>query len=361
MNDNFEELLNQFAQNNKNYKEWRKIHKKAFGKVFSDTFKGNDAAQIHLTAALIQVSKRAFSEAAPKLEELLSICTNPADTAAIHYFVGLNLEMMERTDEMAEHYEELLTSPVRFELPIPFHPYYRTAKTAQRYSECSKAIHYYTKALDFYSGLELGEHDRKVVSFILYDLATVHLYMHEYDAARRLLKLSCEYSPETNHQRDYIAVILSALRGDREECKALLDALPTFYQEACKPMAAAILAGTDLHYFAVPQDRSKYGRFAETLLSRQEELRGLIARGELKKAEKIISDLLFRTFRFTGRVLECRILPNGEKITVHCKHYRIKTLIAEQAALFAMSREALPGWEFVPVSEFEPYPDINAN
>lgn len=361
MNDNFEELLNQFALDDKNYKNWRKIHTKAFGKVFSHAFKDNDAAQIHLTAALIKISQRAFEQAAPKLEELANMCATPFDSAALHYFTGLNHEMMGNLHEMNEHYEALGESPFHFEFPISFHPYYRTAKFAQRASECSKALYYYQKALEYYSQRELSKNDCYTASFILYDMATVYLYMHEYDAAERLLSASHQYSDTPNSQRDYVTAILYAIQGKKRECDTILENLPGFFQDSCKPMVSAIRAGTDPHYFAVPQDRSNYGKFAETLLSQQKKLKDLIVRDSLKEAEDIISDLFFRTFRFTGRVLECKILPHGEKITVHCKHYRIQTLIAEQEALFAMSREELPGWEFVPVSEFEPYPDANAN
>ena len=348
--------ITEFTKNNQNYKEWRKIHTKAFGRLFAYAFQGNETAQIHLTATLISVSNRQFAFALPKLEQLLDMAATPADIAVMHYFVGLCHEMMEHTDEMTEHYEALLASSEIFEYPIAFHPYFRTAKFSQKHSECSKAIYFYTRALDFYSHRELTRDEQETVSRLLYEIATVRLYMHEYDAADRLLQLSRQYSAKTDSQRDYVTATLLAVQGKQEAADALIENLPAFYQGYLRPQVEAILAGTDLHYCQITQKRSHYPKFADKILAEQDHLRELIATGQGEEAKTFLCNLLMQTFQFAGRVLECSIEPRGEKIVVNCHNYRIKTLMAEHQALFDLIKDRLPGWEFRSVCEFEHYP-----
>lgn len=86
--------------------------------------------------------------------------------------------MLGNESEMNEHYEKVRTSNFAFVFPLPFHPYYRTAKFAHKDSECSKAIFYYQKALEFYDGTAPDTKTKSAVSQIIYDIATIYLYMH---------------------------------------------------------------------------------------------------------------------------------------------------------------------------------------
>lgn len=355
--DPYDELKN-YAQNSENYKGWRREHTKIFGDLFKNAFRRNEEAQICFTAALTDISQRNFALAMPKLDLLESICESGPDETAVLYFKGLNYEMLGEEAKMTECYERLGSTSPTPKFPFAFHPYYRTAKFAQRDSECSKAVYYYRKALEFYDGTVPSPHEASVASRIIYDIATLYLYMHEYGACERFLEASYRYDPAQNQQRDYVRCILLAAQGKRDECTALLKTLSPFLRENCQPMTEAIFRGTDPHYCTVPQDRSLYGAFWSSFSKDEASIRALLADGKTEEAEAAVSGKLTEALGFMKRPLNCRIerAENGEGATVIlCKNYRVKSLIAEHAALFALKPPHLHGWEFESVSEFEPF------
>ena len=85
------------------------------------------------------------------------------------------------------------------------------------------------------------------------------------------------------------------------------------------------------------------------------ELKELIASDLEKEAEKRIGEKLTKALPFVKRALDCRIEKTDGSIVVKCKNYRIKTLAAEHAALFAMQPESLTSWSFHSVEEFESF------
>lgn len=94
MNEIFN-LMQEYALDNENYKEWREIHGKAFGKLFLSAFDDSTEAQIRLTAALIRISKRDFNVGLAKLLMLERFCINDFDSFALSYFTGLCYEFLE--------------------------------------------------------------------------------------------------------------------------------------------------------------------------------------------------------------------------------------------------------------------------
>ncbi len=246
---------------NSNYREWRNIHGRTFGPIFTNAFKENPEAQVHLTAVLIDISQKRFKQAMPKLELLYDLCRHEFDIAATHYFTGLNYEFLGDETNMSAHYEELRTSDVKVEIPLLFHPYYRTAKMAQKDAECSKAIYYYGKALEFFYDAEPTAQNTDTASYIIYDMATAYMYMHEYEHAARCLELSHEYSKAQNQHRDYVCAILHAIHGRKAECRALLTGMSELLRQNCQLKTSAILSGADPHYCVVPQNRSRYALF----------------------------------------------------------------------------------------------------
>ena len=331
--------------NNENYKNWRKIHEGAFGDIFASAFSESGEAQMQLTAALIHISKRKFAEAMPILDLLESLCTNSFDEGAVYYFKGLNHEMLGNEQEMVEYYERLGSIDESFVFPLAFHPYYRTAKFAQRASECKKAVYYYKKALEFYDGRRPTAREAATVSQIIYEVATVYLYMHSYSDCEKFLKLSEIYDPSENQQRNFVAAILYAVQGNRDECDTAIRSLNDFFKTSCEATANAIFEGRDLHYCAVPQDRSEYDSF----------WRRFLEIGTAEDAQAIISMLLTETLSFAKRQIECRIEKGESSVTVYCKNYRIKTLAAEYTVLFSKKPAELEKWNFISVDEFENY------
>lgn len=353
--EDYNELLTKYALNSDNYKGWRKTHTGMFGRIFSHAFSENAEAQIHLTAALINISNRNFEGAMPKLDVLKDMCASDYDHAAVNYFTGLNYEMLGNESEMNKHYEKLKETDVSFVFPLPFHPYYRTAKFAQRDSECNKAISYYRKAVMIYDGMTPNKQINASVSHILYDIATVYLYMHNYSECERFLQLSVNYDSDVNSHRTYVTALLYAVRGEKDECRRLMSGLNDFLRENCEPMAEAILAGKDLHYCAVPQDRRGYADFWNYIVAHQTEIKSLVYGGKTDKAENIISDKLSSALAFMKRRIACKIEERDGVITVHCKNYYVKTLAAEYEALFAQKPDALNGWSFVSQDQLEKY------
>lgn len=349
----FYEKLKEYALNNENYIMWRKDHTKVFGKLFSQAFSENTDGQICLTAALINISGRNFEGAKPMLDNLEAICHSEFDSAVICYFKGLNFEFMGKEDKMTENYEKFR----QFDIPVGvgyfFHPYYRTAKLAQKSSECSKAIYYYKKALEFFESKSPRGNDAVVVGQIMYDLATVFLYMHEYEQCERFIDIACQYNKSNNPQLDYVKAILYAVQGKKNESDALTDKMIELLKVSCRGMTAAILSGQDLHYCTVLQDRSSYPSFWEWVVKNEGEIVRAVISGNIVQAENMISQKLTGTFAFVRRSLECGIEYNGGKIIVKCKNYRIKTLKEEYKALLDMRPQAFTGIEFVSVDEFE--------
>lgn len=354
--EDFNELMKKYALNNKNYSSWRKEHTKIFGDIFSCAFAENEEAQIHLTAALINISRRNFEEALTKLNILESVCTNDYDSAVVSYFLGLDHELLGNECLMNEYYGKLLDSRVSLDFPLPFHPYYRTAKFAQRDSECDRSMFYYRKALSFYDGVtDLNEKSRSMVSQIIYDIATLCLYVHEYAECERFLELSRTYDRSENQHRTYVTAILYAVLGKADESRKLLSSMNAFLRMNCEPMVEAILADKDPHYCIVKQDRAAYADFWNDFIAKRRELEKLIDSENFSKCQDAISDMLSPPLPFMKTRIACSVELSEGSITVLCKNYHVKTLIEEYGHLFAAKPQELDNWKFLSVSEFEKY------
>lgn len=239
MNEYFDLML-KYTLDSENYIKWREIHAKAFGEVFLSAFKESEEAQIHLTAALIKISKRDFYGGLSILLLLEQICADAFDWFALSYFTGLCYEFLENEEQMNKYYGKMLEYDFDLRVIIGFHPYYRTAKFAQRKSENTKALNYYSKALELYSGDETDAVKLVNLGQICFDMATVWLSCKEFEKSREFLERSCSFSPEENPQRNYVAAILCAVEGKRDEAKKLVDSLPDFLKADCERIVASI-------------------------------------------------------------------------------------------------------------------------
>lgn len=354
MDNEYENLIERFA-NDENYKGWREEHKKMFGKVFASAFKDNLEAEIHLTVALINICTGNFSEAVPKLELLSELCENDFDTAAVNYFMGFNYEMMGDVEKMDEYYGRLLSAKPDFVFVYPVHPYYRTAKMAQKESECTKAIYYYQKALSFYDMTVPKEKFRDTISQIFYDISTICLYMHEYDECEKFLDLSKKYNNAEKEDRNYVLAILHAIRGNEKECRKLINKMSAFMKENLEPTAKAVLAKMHPHYFAVLQKRDMYPIFWRNMKKNKHELEQKISEGNVEEAAKFISEKLNEAIPFMNRSLDTRIEFGDGNVTVYLKNFYVKTLEAEYEFLFSKIPSAFKSWKFISVNSFENY------
>lgn len=233
-------LLQEYTLDNENYENWREIHGKVFGEVFLSAFEESAEGQIHLTAALIKISNRDFKGGLLILLMLKNMCFNDFDCFALSYFLGLCYELLENEDEMNQYYEKMCEYDKNYFFMIAFHPYYRTAKFAQRKSENNKALIYYNKALELYSENETDVRKLENLSQIYYDMGTVWLSCKNYLKAREFLDKSCKCNPIENPQRNYVMAILCAVEGKKDESEKLLDTLPDYLKANCEELISAI-------------------------------------------------------------------------------------------------------------------------
>ena len=338
------------------YTKWREIHTGQFGSVFSEAFEDDESAQMILTAALIHISQRQFDIAEQRLTSLEPLCVFDFDRAALTYFQGLNYEMLEDEAAMKACYDALLENGIISEFPLAFHPYYRTAKFAQRDAECRKALYYYQKALDFYKTGERTPSKAAVAGCLIYDYATVCLYMHRYDLAEQALALSHNYAPDNNPHRSYVTAILHAVKGRFDDALAVLNGLPSLLQKSGTATVEAIRNGTDLHYGIVHQDKAPTEDFTQWMRENQRALYQLAEQGEISRVEEELTRALTKAFPFMNKPLSCRITWDNQRVTVRCKTYYVKTLSAEYNNLFSAWRKEFTDWCFTAVNAFENYP-----
>lgn len=236
----FSDLLLEHTLENENYRQWREIHGKAFGKVFLSAFNDSPEAQIHLTAALIKISNRDFNGGLAILLMLEKICFNDFDCFALCYFIGLCYEFLENEEQMNEYYEKMLEYDENYLFIIAFHPYYRTAKFAQRKSENAKALSYYKKALQLYSENETDSVKLQNIGQIYFDMCTVFFSCADFERSREFLEKSCKYSPAENPQRNYIMAVLYAVEGKSDESRKIIESLPDYLKADCERQISLI-------------------------------------------------------------------------------------------------------------------------
>lgn len=233
-------LLQEYTLDDENYKQWREIHGKAFGNVFLSAFEESSEAQIHLTASLIKISKRDYNGGLAILLRLEDACFNNYDSFAICYFIGFCYELLENEEQMNKYYDKMLEYDENYLFKIAFHPYYRTAKIAQRKSENTKALNYYNKALELYSEKETDALKLENMGQIYYDMGTIYLSCHDYEKSRAFLELSCKFSPAENPHRNYVMAILYAIEGKHVDSEKLVDSLPEYLKADCKKIISSI-------------------------------------------------------------------------------------------------------------------------
>ena len=236
----FYDLLTEYALDNENYIKWRETHGKVFGELFLSAFKESVEAQIHLTAALIKISNRDFNGGLSKLLMLEQVCFDDFDCFALSYFTGLCYEFLENEQLMNEYYDKMLTYSFDMQFIIAFHPYYRTAKFAQRKSENAKALEYYKKAYELYSDDETDAVKLQNLGQLCFDLGSVYLSVKDYAKSREFLEKSCRFSPAENPQRSYVLAILCAIEGKKDESKQLVDRLPDNLKVICEQIISSI-------------------------------------------------------------------------------------------------------------------------
>ena len=342
------------AMNGENYEKWRSVHEKSFGEIFSGAFSDSSEAALQLTAALIMISKRRFSDATVLLDTLEKLADTDFDKHAVNYFKGLNYEILGDEEKMNEYYERLSSFKAT---PTPgFYPYYRTAKLSQKDAECRKAVYYYMKALSLCNYEGASAADRIFQRICLYDIATVCLYSHNYLKAGEFIAAAKELSVSEDSSLNYISAVLYAVLGKERDARRELSLVDRMVRGSAERIVDKIFAKTDMHYCTVSVDRSSYPLFWSDFLRRESELLSLVASGRVSEAEEKISELLKSLFSPSIETIHsCRIVNEGEKVRVYCKNRCVKTLIEEHSALFKEKPRELLAWQFISVPEYFEY------
>lgn len=239
INDFFSSLQD-YIFDSEQYEEWRKIHGNTFGDVFSLAFEDSRESQLQFTTALIKMSKRDYNSGLSMLKQLETFCFCEFDSFALNYFIGLCFEFIGNEEQMNEYYGKMREQNVDYSFTMVFHPYYRTAKFAQRKSENEKSLYYYKKAMDLYSGQETTAEKRENIGQFYYEMGTVCLSCRDYKKSRQFIEKSCEYSPEENPHRNYVTAILCAVEGNKAEAEKLVDNLPEYLKTECQRLIFSV-------------------------------------------------------------------------------------------------------------------------
>lgn len=230
----------EYTLENERYQEWRTIHTNTFGDVFTLAFEDVQEAQLQLTAALIKISKRDYDGGLQMLKKLEDFCFCAFDCFALSYFIGLCYEFIGNEEQMNHYYEAMSEQNIDYLFTMVFHPFYRSAKFAQRKSENEKALHYYKKAIDLYLGQETSADKRRTIGLLYYEMGTVYLSCQNYKKSRQFLEKSYEYCPEENAHRTYVTAILCAAEGNRAEAEKLIHTLPEYLKTECQRILSSM-------------------------------------------------------------------------------------------------------------------------
>ena len=321
-------------EENENYKGWYEVHKGAFGEIFTDAYADSQEGRVMLTAALNKLSRQDTSGALVILTELGALTEGETDMRALEYFTGLCCEMSGDSESAEEHYTKMAECGGNTKFALPFHPYYRTAKFAQRDSEPRKAEYYFKKAMALYEGYPIEGEVAVSVSMILYDIATLRIFMHDYSEGERLLSLSEKMLPGFNPQREYLKAILLAVKDDGDGAYRIRDMLKEPFKKSITEFIEQILDGRHLHYCESERSRSGYKKFLKTLSDKSGDIARMISEEQTAEIEDLIDGMLTKCFSYMSfSFKKCRaVIENGD-LTVYLKTGCSRTLMREYTAL----------------------------
>jgi len=261
-------------------KNWQ-VHMQTFGPIMEPAFVGNYPARIHLTAALNCVSRSEITKAIKYMEKLDKSCKTDADKAAWLFFMGLIFEKSGATEDMLGCYHQAGQHGHKF-----YFPYMKLAKYAYAEALFEYAAENYRKSISCLENTALTELTRQVLLSAHANLASSLIMMHHSDDAQRELNAAESVIPG---QPAVIATqaILHATLGDRPKATAQLERLkaegPSLYDEVHSTVED-ILSGKHPHFFPVPIDQNRVAEFWNWFIERQDELAGMLTRGENDEA-----------------------------------------------------------------------------
>ncbi len=179
----------------------------AFSPILNPAFRGNVRANVLLTEAFDAILKRDLNGAKEKLILVEPECHCDADHAARLFFLGYAHEQCGDREGMLPYYQEAGRYGHNFR-----YPYLLLAREYYDREEFAQSAENYQRAIDC-----TKPGDRQLPVF--YDeLATVLIFLHEYDRAEEALKASAALAPRRG-RLDETRVLLWAARGDREQAE----------------------------------------------------------------------------------------------------------------------------------------------
>ena len=324
-------------------KSWQ-VHKKAFGPILEPAFSENYQAKVHLCAALNHISTRALPQALLKLKQLEKHLNTDADKAAFLFFLGLYCETAGQKEQMAALYTNANSFGHRFYLP-----YLKVAKYAMDTHDYDKAETNYRAAIACFQATGLSEQDKPLLGSAHTNLASCLTMMHRYEEADAALETSRSLYPNAPG-RAAVEATLFAVRGDREQALARLEALKAFSPQGydlIKEGIDKILSGTDPMFFpaAVEEDRihAFWGWFAET----SDDLKAKLDREEYDSVISLVANKLLETFPFLEEPPYVALGRNDAGYVLEWKDlYAVGIMDAYQKLLDACPEDISARWQF---------------
>ena len=233
------------ALENKNFQQAWEYHCKWFGPMLEPAFAENDAARVHLVAALNKISRKDTKGGMEKLKKLEKACACDADWAAWLFCCGLCHEMAGEQQEMVSFYQKAACMQPDF-----YYPHGKIAKWAYaqgKYDEAEECYHASIRALE---NMEMDAMNTLLLSSAWMNLASCLVMAGKYAEAEAALAKSAQIQPEMP-KRKGIEIMLYAAMKDENRARAKLEELKTesaLLAMGVENVMESVLNGTHPHF-----------------------------------------------------------------------------------------------------------------
>ncbi len=183
------------------------LMQRSFGPILYPAFRENVMANVLLTEAFDHILNRNLESARKKLMLLEAECKTDADHAARLFFLGYAHEQCGDREGMLPYYQQAGSYGHNYR-----YPYLLLAREYYNREEFALSAENYQRTIDC-----TKPGDRQLPVFYG-ELATVLVFLHDYDRAEEALKASAALSPRRGGL-DQTRVLLWAARGDRAQAE----------------------------------------------------------------------------------------------------------------------------------------------
>lgn len=323
-------------------KNWAS-HMKSFGPILRNAFAEDPQGRVTLCAALTHITGKKQPQALLKLNSLQKHLATDADKAAFFFAMGLFCEYAGKFDEMAALYNQANDLNHSFYLP-----YLKAGKYALDTLDYGIAEKNYRSALRCFPAVP-GDKEKQLLASAHTNLASCLIMMHRFEEADAALEASRRVMP-LFPGRSAPEAILHALRGQRAELLAALEALKTmapFAYDAIKKSTDRILAHTEPQFFALPLEDGRIGAFWTWFAGEEAGLKDRLDRQDYETVMADIGQKLLEAFPFLEQRPPVAIGKHDRGYVIQLKDRHAAGIADAYARLTAACPEAVQGfWLF---------------